>query len=474
MNYENLEDEIAQYTEHIKIEEPALSKFSLFIKEYGKTGSKFIQKSKKLFDDFSLDINKEVNNFTTFNKNLNLFYEEFREMLNRLENYFTDIEKNLSEKINEFERNFKNSNKEFITKLTDLSNLLTDNKLKLDKIKNTYFDSCKIIPDLEKKLLQMKDSDLSKDEDLEKMVEQVKKARETSETKKLYYRIEVTKLNELLSNNENYYLDIVNSFQEIETKKINFYSEIILLLINNTKQINIEGKESLSKIEKYVDNINIRRDMNLFDIRFNHLMNTREKTRFIFEEFLDYENFVNKTGNKTERKNSIKDNSNIISDDNILELGTDQSDYFKAILISNLGKNTLIDQDTMDNEYLELDNIIFNLLRKDVKIDDDKFLRIMDFVDDNNKGGDNCKNFLFLLMNNYNQRDFVIFNSVENLYLLSGVLNMIINAISENKELLYLAFIIFFVSEKTIFYKENSEIPQHYLCKIMSKNSVYI
>ena len=472
MNYENLEDEIAQYMDHIKTEEPALSKFSLFIKEFGKTGNIFIQKSKKLFDDFSIDINKEENNYSTFNKNLNLFYEEFREILNRLESYFTDIEKNLGEKINEFEKIFKNSNKEYITKMKDLSNFLTENKLKLDKIKNIYFDSCKIIPDLETKLLQMKDNDLTKDEDLIKMVVQVSKARELSETKKLYYSIEVTKLNEILSNNENYYLDIINSFQEIETKKINFYIEIILLLNNNTKQLYIELKESVSKIEKYVDNINIRRDMNLFDIRFNHLMNTKEKTRFIFEEFLDYENLVTKIGNKNEKNNKISHNSNIINDDNIMELGTDKSDYSKAILISNLGKNALIEQDTMDNEYLELDNIIYNLLHKNVKIDDDKFLRIMDFVDDN-KGGDNCKNFLFLLMNNYNQKDFVIFNCVNNLYLLSGVLNMIITSISENKELLYLAFIIFFVSEKTVFYKKNCEMPQHYLCKIMSKNSVY-
>ena len=472
MNYENLQDEIDQYTNHIKLEEPALSKFNLFIKEFSKTGNKFIQKSKKLFEDFSLEISKDGVEYTTFNKYITLFSNEFREVLNNLENYFTEIEKNLAEKINEFEKSFKNSNKEYITKLTDLSNLLEDNKSKLDKIKNSYFDSCKNILDLEKKSLETESKILDKDEELMKIEEQIKKAKEVSETKKLNYRIEVTKLNELLASEENYYLDIVNGFQENESKKINFYIEVISSLTNNTKKVYLEGKDSIDKIKNYIDNINVRRDLNFFDIRFNYLTNTKEKTRFIFEEFLDYENLVNKTGNKIDKKNTINDNSKINIDENTMEIGSEKSDYDKAFIISNLGKKSLIDRDTMSNEYLELDNIIFNLLRKDVKLDDDKITRIMDFVDDKKKV-DNQENFLFLLMNNYNETDFVVCNCIENLYILRSVLNMIINAISENTELLYLVFIIFFVSEKTIFYKEDSEISQHYLCKIMSTNSLY-
>ena len=43
--------------------------------------------------------------------------------------------------------------------------------------------------------------------------------KESSENKKVYYRIEVTKINDLLLSNENHYLDIFNSITKQEEAK---------------------------------------------------------------------------------------------------------------------------------------------------------------------------------------------------------------------------------------------------------------
>ena len=472
MNYQNLEQEIKDYSGYFKYCDTITSKFSLFFKEFSKSGSKYILKSKKLMEDIYTEINREEYFSSTLNKNFNNFCNEFKEMMDKLQIFFTRIESDIIDKITEFEKEYKANNRNFLNKLNDLNLYLIESKNKLEKTKNNYFDSCKSISDFEKKYLSNKQN--LKDEELAKLKDQLEKLKQTSETKKVYYRIEVTKLNDLLLSNESYYSSIISSIVKQEEEKNQFYVKMILLFNNGIKEYNFQTKESITRNEKYIDEIYIKRDLKLFSIFFNKANNNKDKSRFLYEEFLDFENFnsIQKKDNEGEKKMNKKDNENIntnsINDNDIIEI--DKIDIQLANQIIDLGKEPFIDLDTMDNEFIELDIIICNLIQRDEKIDDEKFLRIINYIDANVEG---CKNFTYLLMGRYCLKNIVKFNNLENLYLLCTILNMIINFIWENDEYSYLSFLVLYIGEKTVFYSPSDKYPTYYLSKIMSKNTIY-
>ena len=469
MNYQNIDHEIKEYSTYFKYCDSITSKFYLFLKEFSKSGSRFILKSKKLVEDIYSEINKEEYFSSTLNKNINNVCEELKESMDKLQTFFTRIETDIVDKITEFDKDYKSKNRNYLNKLNDLNLYLTENKIKLEKTKNNYFDSCKNISDFEKKYLSNKQKENMKEEEYNKLKDQLEKLKQTSETKKVYYRIEVTKLNDLLVSNENYYLEIINSIAKQEEEKSQFYVKVILLFNNGIKEFNFENKESIARNEKYIDEIYVKRDLKLFTIYFNRI-NTKEKNRFLYEEFLDYENF-NVIQNKNvsgENNSQNNDNSNNVNDNDIKDIS--KIDFKLASQIVELGQEPFIDIDTMDNEFIELDNIIFNLIQRDEKIDDEKFLRIINFVDANTEG---CKSFIYLLMGHYCLKNLVKFNNIENIYLLSTILNMIINYIWDNDDLSYLSFLILQIGEKTIFYNSSDKYPTHYLSKIMSKNTIY-
>ena len=470
MNYQNLENEIKDYNTYFKYCDSITLKLSLFFKEFTKSGTKFIQKSKKSMEDFYTEINKIEYFSSTLNKNINNFCEEFKEHMDKFQLFLNKIESDIIDKITEFDKDYKANYKNYLNKLNDLNLYLLDSKTKLEKTKNNYFDACKTMLDFEKKYLSNKTN--LKEEELVKFKEQFEKLKQISETKKVYYRIEVTKLNDLLLSNENYYMDTINLINKQEEEKNQFYIRMILLFNNGIKEYNLETKETISRNEKYIDEIYIKRDLKLFTILFNKINNNKEKSRFLYEEFLDFENRSTvqnkKISGQIKNKNQNKEKSNKIIENDIKEI--DKINIQLANQIIELGKEPFIDIDTMDNEFIELDNIIFNLIQRDEKIDDEKFLRIINYVDANVEG---CKNFIYLLMGHYCSKNLVKFNNLENLYLLCTILNMIINFIWDNDDFSYIAFLILYIGEKTLYYSPSDKYPTHYLSKIMSKNTIY-
>ena len=470
MNYQNLEIEIKEYSSYFKYCDSIMSKISLFFKEFSKSGSKFILRIQKLIEDISLEINKEEYFSTTLNKSLTTFCSNLKITMDQIQSIFTMTEKDIIDKITEFDKDYKTNNKTYLNKLSDLHNLLSDNKNKLEKIKNNYFDSCKALSDYDKKYISNKPKENMKEEEIAKINEQFEKLKQTSETKKVNYRIEVTKTNDLLLSNENYYTDIINLISKQEEEKSQFYLKIFVSFINGIKSFNLENKESIAKNEKLMNDIYIKRDLKMFNYFFNHI-NNKEKSRFQYEEFLDFENFnVAQNKNETDSNNiKVSDNSkNVINDnDDINEIA--KIDINLALKMNELGKEPFIDVNTMDNEFIELDSIIFNLIKRDEKIDNEKFGRIVNYVDGKTDG---CQNFIYLLMGHYTE-NLVKFNNLENIHLLNSALNMIINYIWDKDDFTYLSFLILHIGEKTVFFTPNNNYPTNYLCRIMSKNTIY-
>ena len=470
MDYQNLEQEMKEYSAYFKYCDLVNQKFSAFFKQFIELGNKFVVKSKKSMDEFCNEINKKEYYPSTLNKNINNFCEQFKEILNKFQTIFLNVEKDIIIKINEYEKNFKTGYKQSLNRLNELNTYLLDNKNKLEKTKNNYFDSCKLVQEYNKKYLLLKNKENTK-EDLNKLHEQIQKLKETSETKKVYYRIEVTKLNDLLLSNENYYIDIIKSITKQEEDRSIFYANILLLLNNNIKHFNFESKDSIEKNEKYIDDIFTKRDIKMFNLYFNKINNDKDKNRFLYEEFLDFENI-----NSSDSNNELKENNSnneIINETSQKE--NDTSEIIKLDLnlcqiINEIGKDKMVNNNSLNKELVEIDNIISNLILKEKKIEDDKFLKVMNFVQEKFDG---CKNFIYILMNHYTQKKILKFNCTENIFLLNSILNIIIYYIWENDEYTYLAFFILFIGERTLYLNSKGKQSNYYLCKIMAKNTIY-
>ena len=151
MSYGNLDEEIKDHQTFLKQSEITFGKFTNFVKEFGKNGVKFIEKNQKLFEEFFNELKKE-DNTTTLNISLTNLYTEYSAFFEKIKNYFNYLDKNLGESISTFEKEYKAKNKENISKLNKLSLKINENKKQLDIVKNSYFDSCKEIIDIEKKI----------------------------------------------------------------------------------------------------------------------------------------------------------------------------------------------------------------------------------------------------------------------------------------------------------------------------------
>jgi len=325
MSYGNMDEEIKKHQAFIKQSETTLSKLSAFVKDIGKTGVKFIEKIQKSFDEFISELKKE-DNTTTMNLALTNICNEFSLYFNKKKESFISIDKKLGDKISEFEKDYKNKYRENISKINKLSTKINDSKFQLDKIKNEYFNSCKEIIEIEKKIQKKMSGD-----ELEKMIDKKIKIKQISETKKSSYYKEVTNFNKLLDDNETEYLGIKASFKNDHNDKILFYIEI-LNLINSVSKFQGETlTNTLKKMNKSKEDINIRRDLKLYEQDFNFLNNATKK-RFVEEQFLNYElrkRSGSKPGNdkSTDEQNIEDSDSKFMRALQIIELTKEKNNY---------------------------------------------------------------------------------------------------------------------------------------------------
>ena len=464
MNYQNLDNEMKEYFSYFKQCESITLKFSNFFKQFTQAGVKFILTSKKSLSEFTEEVNKVEYFPSTLNRNINNYCEEFNEILDKLQNVFSNIEKDIIIKINDFDKNFKLDIKNSLNKLNELNIYLSENNAKLEKTKNNYFDSCKEVQNYNKKYILNKSP--TKD-----YIDQFDKLKQISETKKVYYRIEVTKLNDLLLSNESHYNEILNSISKQEEDRGLFFTNILLLLNNNLKHFNFESKDIILKNEKFIDDIYTKRDIKMFSLYFNKTNNNKDKTRFLYEEFFDYENINSIDTNIELKQNDDRNNMNkvqILKENKISDIL--EIDFNLAQTLYQIGKSNSEFYVIDDKECLELDNIIADLIQNKEKIADEKFLFIIKLVEEKNDG---CKIFIYRLMSQYLQKSIIKFNSIQNIFLLNSILNILLNFIWENNAFTYLALFLIYIGEHTLYYDQNTKYQSNYLCKIMSKNTIY-
>ena len=454
----NLEKEIKYYTDLSKQYELTFSKFVLFFHTFGSEGNKFIQKSNKILEEYFTELRKEPSS-TTNNITFLSFYNDIHRSLLNLGKIFDNINLNVTNKLNDALKKMVANNNSAIEKLSKLSQILNDNKLKLEKFKYNYFNACKIVIEQENKIIKLKDNKKIKEEDFVKNNEILEKYVTNTENMETSYKTELNKFNKLIETKEENYGNIIKVFKdEYQRKLISIFNcfDELKKAVNSSNDIN---KELLFKIDKASKCINIERDLVLFSEHNNYY--NENKKRFLPEIFLDYKMFMIDNKNK---KNNSKENMNINKD--IIQ---------KYKKIFNLGKN----EDKPENkEIIELktekekniNEYLIDLLNNEAKIEEKKYNYMNEYI---NKKPENIKLIIDILMNQFQKSSFIKLSNLENLNLLSQLLNSIIKIATTNPNLYEVNYIVIFLAEKIIFFNKENAYNKSYLNNILSKNEYF-
>ena len=455
MNFGEIDDEIKEYQTFFRQSELTMNKLSLFFKEFSKSGNKFIDKIQKSLDDFFTELQKEDNS-TTLNINFTSFYNVYTKFLSNVKTYFNAIDQKLGENLINYEKEYHLKNNNSITELTKISNKLNESKAQLEKAKNNYFDACKYMREAEIKLSDCCKKAKSTGEEITKLTEKKIKARESLEEKKTLYATEVKSFNNLLNENETKYLGVIETFQKNQNDKILYFIDIL----NN---FSIENKNSvdtknnlITSINKYKDNINIRRDLKLFTHDFNHMNNTYKK-RFINEHFLDYE-LLKKSESSAKRKSSTGE-----------EFENEQNEkYTKAFQLLELGKDEFIDKESLNENDKILDSIFKKLISQESKISDDEHSNLRNYIDNNNE--ESIKRFMYIFVNHFCIKELVKIKNEDNFNYLNKILNDVLDFCYKNKDVFEIIYLVLFIAIKSVFINKNENNKILYLSTNLSKN----
>ena len=452
MSYGNMDEEIKEHQAFLKQSEMTIGKLSLFVREFGKNGVKFIESSQKKMDEFFSELKKEDNS-TTLSISLGHIYNEYTSFFKKMKAFFDSIDKTIGGKITDFEKDYKTKNKENLAKLSKLSMQINERKKKLDEVKNGYFDASREIKEIEKKM----DPNKLKDDELLKMTQKKISAKEISEERKSQYQREVRDFNNFLETKEDEYLSTKAFFKNDQNDKLLFYIDILSNSNAIIKERNEVMEFTIKKVNKYKEDINIRRDLKLFDQDFNRI-NSSTKKRYMKEHFLNYD-----LRNKTD---SLKDENN----DEEVSLDNQDSKYMKALQILELGNDDFIDMTSLDEKDIEFNKKIMNLLENENKIEGELFLEITNYYKNNIN---HSRRFMYLLVNYFCVKEFVKIKNYDNFNILKNILCEIINYCFDKKEIFDIVYLIMFIANKTIYYNKEKNTVEYYLCNEMSNNKIF-
>ena len=434
----NLEKEIKSYTELNKQYEISFTKFILFFRTFATEGTKMVEKSNKFLEEYFIELRKEpsasTNNITFLS-----FYNDINRALNKLKTIFNDININIAEKLNEVLKKMVNNNNNGLERFTKLSQTINENKLKLEKFKYNYFNACKNVIEQEKRIIKLRDNKKVKEEDFIKNNEILGKYESTAENLESTYKSELNKFNKLLETSENTYNEIIKTFKDEYHNKLKSIYDSLEQLNKNVNTSNEINNELSFKIIKACKCLNIERDLALFSEKNNYY--NENKKRFLTEKFLDYKLFINDEKNK---KMNSKENINLKKD--ILN-------KYKKII--NLGKAKGEDK-TQNEEIIEFKNdeeknvndYLINLLKDENKIDKKKFEFISEFI---NKNPENINLVMDVLLNQFKKSSFIKLANLDNLNLLSQLLNSILFIATKNQNVFEANYIVIFLAEKMIY-----------------------
>ena len=405
----DLEIEINKYTNVFKQHDLTLFKLSQFFKTMSTKGIEFIKQSKKSLEEYLIELKKE-NISATHIISLIKFSNEFIKYFDKMKEIFQNINTQFSDKITEFSNEFKNSNNESLNNLNIINNQLKEGKVNLEKAKNEYFNANKPVICQENKIIKLKDTKFKRD-DYKKNNVILGKYIKTLDDAKFSYLLEINKYNKTSVNDDKLYMIEVENIYNEQEKKIKFMYEILNNFKKELTNFSESSMELVNIIEKLNKSMNISRDVNLFKEENNYYIEDKknEKKRFMMEEFLDYDVLKN---NEQEIKSELNEKKNNCNK--------------KKGLHKKNEENTIVEQ--------KINDLILKIYNETEKLNEQETNFLMEFV---YKDKNSNTKLIDILMQNYNNKDFIIIKNFYNFKCLESLIQIIITSNSNCIESLY-------------------------------------
>ena len=316
----------------------------------------------------------------------------------------------------------------------------------------------------------------------------------SSESSEQLYKNEITKMNRLLENNEETYTKIVKLFRESHNKKISNLTKILKSFIADVFKFTQTQPTYMEKLENIGNNIQVSRDMILYDEKFN-FYNDYQK-RFLPEKFLDYRKFSkNLTRRSCNIENSTTNNSggdtafnylfgfitgnsgtgnNEKSENNTInEINDRKENLSKQVLMLGRNDSSFINKDLKAKNY---QSFINKILLKSQKINESEYNDLLSNMKKNTDSKnyiDNIVKFMSVLITFYKLNKIIKISNNDNLNSLSQILNHILDIASKNEEIFEICFMIIFVAETTMYFNPDNSYNKFYLCKLLSTNEIF-
>ena len=432
-----------------------MNKLSLFFKSINKYGLYFIEKTKKPFEEYNAEIKKCVHSssiiiaYNEFKNSTNKFFDDLKLLLEKFNS-------ELSEPLDLFLNELNNKNNEFLTDLNRLNTIVQDNKLKVEKSKNNYFNASKEASEQEQKINKLKESKTTKEETLKYQNELLTKYKNNSINAEQIYKKDLKNLNKCLEEGEEKYQIILDNLENEETSRLKYFTTITDNYSNLIKENSVIKNNYADKVKKLGNNINLKRDIKIYNNSLD--FKNENKIRFPIEQFLNYEIF---------KKSDLKEKNKL----SFLQLEPSEK-------IVGSGKNKSLDNleiiqiqnEEIKNKDQTLEKNVEKLMNEEQILINDDLTYIINQIELNKN---NSILFIKYLSIFYKDNCFVKIKSLDNLHHLSNLLSIIINNTKTLKEILYLNFIIIYIAEKTVYLNPDNIFNKCYLTKLLSKNKIF-
>ena len=357
--------------------------------------------------------------------------------------------------MNELNKN----NLKFISELSTLSNQLRDSKLQLEKTKYNYFMSSKNTLEQEQKIKNLSNNPNIKENSLKQQIDILVNYQMNSTNAEQSYKEELQKMNQKINEAEEKYNYIIENLKTEESSRIQYFINILNKFSQTVGDHNDNIKNYMERIEKIAQNINIKRDLKIFDNLIVYRKN--DKKRFSSEIFLNFNVYKKTELNIVVSK--LKKFESLFFKNNEKILGVETFTNFDRLEIIQLQNEEIGEKD------LVLDKNIEKLIKNKDPITNEELMYIINKIETKNN---NSKLFLKSLSNYYQNNSFVEIKCLNNLYHLSNFLSILINNIKSNKIHFYLNFIIIYIAEKTIYYDINNSFNNYYLSKLLKNKNI--
>ena len=357
--------------------------------------------------------------------------------------------------MNELNKN----NLKFISELSTLSNQLRDSKLQLEKTKYNYFMSSKNTLEQEQKIKNLSNNPNIKENSLKQQIDILVNYQMNSTNAEQSYKEELQKMNQKINEAEEKYNYIIENLKTEESSRIQYFINILNKFSQTLGDHNDNIKNYMERIEKIAQNINIKRDLKIFDNLIVYRKN--DKKRFSSEIFLNFNVYKKTELNIVVSK--LKKFESLFFKNNEKILGVETFTNFDRLEIIQLQNEEIGEKD------LVLDKNIEKLIKNKDPITNEELMYIINKIETKNN---NSKLFLQSLSNYYQNNSFVEIKCLNNLYHLSNFLSILINNIKSNKIHFYLNFIIIYIAEKTIYYDINNSFNNYYLSKLLKNKNI--